>query len=181
MTACSSILALGMMPLCLLIYTTTWTSSGTIKIPYDSIGRWRSSELFLPLRVVFLTGLCECLVLRHHSGGSSRPNCFRDIRQAPVAPRGQEDPEGLSVDRLTRNASPHHRTLMITRLRFVAPQVGSIAGFALIVIIAVVGGVLYQSSWVIAPSLWIIGTIFPFIGYGLGFLLARFVGQPWFR
>lgn len=64
---------------------------------------------------------------------------------------------------------------------FVALQVGSIAGFALIIIIAVVGGVLYQSSWVIAPSLWIIGTIFPFIGYGLGFLLARFVGQPWYR
>lgn len=64
---------------------------------------------------------------------------------------------------------------------FVALQVGSIAGFALIIIIAVVGGVLYQSSWVIAPSLWIIGTIFPFIGYSLGFLLARFVGQPWHR
>lgn len=39
MTACSSILALGMMPLCLLIYTTTWTSSGSIQIPYDSIGK----------------------------------------------------------------------------------------------------------------------------------------------
>lgn len=39
MTACSSILALGMMPLCLLIYTTTWTSTGTIQIPYDSIGK----------------------------------------------------------------------------------------------------------------------------------------------
>lgn len=38
MTACSSIMALGMMPLCLLIYTTIWTSSGTIQIPYDSIG-----------------------------------------------------------------------------------------------------------------------------------------------
>lgn len=62
-----------------------------------------------------------------------------------------------------------------------ALQVGSIAGFALIIIIAVVGGVLYQSSWVIDPSLWIIGSIFPFIGYGLGFLLARFVGQPWYR
>lgn len=45
MTACSSILALGMMPLCLLIYTTTWTASGTIQIPYESIGRCFSSEL----------------------------------------------------------------------------------------------------------------------------------------
>lgn len=60
-------------------------------------------------------------------------------------------------------------------------QVGSIAGFALIIIIAVVGGVLYQSSWTIAPSLWIIGTIYPFIGCSLGFFLARFVGQPWYR
>ncbi|XP_068185839.1 ileal sodium/bile acid cotransporter isoform X1 [Antennarius striatus] len=38
MTACSSILALGMMPLCLLIYATTWTSTGSIQLPYDSIG-----------------------------------------------------------------------------------------------------------------------------------------------
>lgn len=60
-------------------------------------------------------------------------------------------------------------------------QVGSIAGFALIIIIAVVGGILYQSSWTIAPALWIIGTIFPFIGFGLGFFSARFAGQPWYR
>lgn len=43
MTACSSILALGMMPLCLLIYTTLWTSAGTIKIPYDSIGEFAAT------------------------------------------------------------------------------------------------------------------------------------------
>lgn len=42
MTTCSSILALGMMPLCLLIYTSVWTSSDTIMIPYDSIGKERS-------------------------------------------------------------------------------------------------------------------------------------------
>ncbi|KAI3355932.1 hypothetical protein L3Q82_004477 [Scortum barcoo] len=60
-------------------------------------------------------------------------------------------------------------------------KIGSYAGFALIVIIAVVGGVLYQSSWTIAPSLWIIGTIYPFVGFGLGFFLARFAGQPWYR
>ena len=60
-------------------------------------------------------------------------------------------------------------------------QVGSIAGFGLIIIIAVVGGILYQSSWSIAPSLWIIGTIYPFVGFGLGFVLARFAGQPWYR
>lgn len=60
-------------------------------------------------------------------------------------------------------------------------QVGSTAGFLLIIIIAVVGGVLYQSSWNIAPSLWIIGTVYPFIGFSLGFLLARLAGQPWYR
>lgn len=43
MTACSSILALGMMPLCLLIYTPLWTSAGTIKIPYDSIGEFSAT------------------------------------------------------------------------------------------------------------------------------------------
>ncbi|XP_028848148.1 ileal sodium/bile acid cotransporter [Denticeps clupeoides] len=124
MTACSSILALGMMPLCLLIYTSVWTSADTIMIPYDTIG----------------ITLVSLLV--------------------PVA---------LGI--LVKNKWPKVAKKIL--------KVGSIIGILLIVIIAVVGGVLYQSSWVIAPSLWIIGTIYPFVGFGLGFLLARFVGQPW--
>jgi cytochrome bd-type quinol oxidase subunit 1 len=60
-------------------------------------------------------------------------------------------------------------------------QIGSIAGAILIVIIAVVGGILYQSAWIIEPRLWIIGTIFPIAGYSLGFFLARIAGQPWYR
>uniref|UniRef100_A0A8D0AIK1 Ileal sodium/bile acid cotransporter n=1 Tax=Sander lucioperca TaxID=283035 RepID=A0A8D0AIK1_SANLU len=126
MTACSSILALGMMPLCLLIYTTSWTSSDTIEIPYDSIG-------------ITLVAL--------------------------LIPIGA----GIFVKRRW----PHLAKKIL--------KVGSIAGFALIIIIAVVGGILYQSSWTIAPALWIIGTIFPFIGFGLGFFSARFAGQPWYR
>ncbi|XP_034741639.1 ileal sodium/bile acid cotransporter [Etheostoma cragini] len=126
MTACSSILALGMMPLCLLIYTATWTSSDTIEIPFDSIG-------------ITLVAL--------------------------LIPIGA----GIFVKRRW----PHIAKKIL--------KVGSIAGFALIVIIAVIGGILYQSSWDIAPSLWIIGTIFPFIGFGLGFFSARFAGQPWYR
>ncbi|MEQ2185669.1 hypothetical protein GOODEAATRI_020686, partial [Goodea atripinnis] len=39
MKACSSILALGMMSLCLFIYTSVWTSIDSIKIPFDSIGK----------------------------------------------------------------------------------------------------------------------------------------------
>ncbi|XP_058478432.1 ileal sodium/bile acid cotransporter [Solea solea] len=126
MTACSSILALGMMPLCLLIYTTTWVDSGSIKIPFDSIA-------------ITLVGLL-----------------------VPIA---------LGMYFKTRWPRIAKKIL----------KVGSIAGFALILIIAVVGGILYQSSWIIAPALWIIGTIYPFIGFSLGFLLARFTGQPWHR
>ncbi|XP_040005159.1 ileal sodium/bile acid cotransporter [Xiphias gladius] len=126
MTACSSILALGMMPLCLLIYTSSWTSASTIQIPYDSIG-------------ITLVALLIPITL------------------------------GMYVKRRW----PHIAKKIL--------KVGSIAGFGLIIIIAVVGGILYQSSWTIAPSLWIIGTIYPFIGFGLGFLLARFAGQPWHR
>ncbi|XP_018538593.2 ileal sodium/bile acid cotransporter [Lates calcarifer] len=126
MTACSSILALGMMPLCLLIYTSIWTSTSTIQIPYDSIG---ITLLALLVPITF----------------------------------------GMYVKRRW----PHKAKKIL--------KVGSIAGFGLIIIIAVVGGILYQSSWTIAPSLWIIGTIYPFIGFGLGFLMARFVGQPWYR
>ena len=58
---------------------------------------------------------------------------------------------------------------------------GSVVGFILIIVLAVVGGVLYQSSWTISPSLWIIGAIYPVLGYSLGFFMARFVGQPWDR
>ncbi|KAM6955349.1 ileal sodium/bile acid cotransporter [Lycodopsis pacificus] len=126
MTACSSVLALGMMPLCLFIYTSAWTSTSTIQIPYDSIG-------------ITLVALLVPIAL------------------------------GIYVKRRW----PHWAKKIL--------KVGSIAGFGLILIIAVVGGVLYQSSWTIAPSLWIIGTIYPFIGFGLGFLLARFTGQPWNR
>uniref|UniRef100_A0A1A8BZN4 Ileal sodium/bile acid cotransporter n=2 Tax=Nothobranchius TaxID=28779 RepID=A0A1A8BZN4_NOTKA len=126
MTACSSILALGMMPLCLFIYTSVWTSSDTIKVPFDSIGITLAA-LLIPIAV------------------------------------------GMYV----KNKWPRVAKKIL--------KVGSIAGFLLIIIIAVVGGVLYQSSWNIAPSLWIIGTIYPFIGFSLGFLLARFVGQPWDR
>ncbi|XP_026151236.1 ileal sodium/bile acid cotransporter [Mastacembelus armatus] len=126
MTACSSILALGMMPLCLLIYTPTWTSSSTIQIPFDSIGITLAA-LLIPITV------------------------------------------GMYV----KSRWPLAAKKIL--------KVGSILGFGLIIIIAVVGGVLYQSSWIIAPSLWIIGAIYPFIGFGLGFLLARFVGQPWDR
>ncbi|XP_024141739.1 ileal sodium/bile acid cotransporter [Oryzias melastigma] len=124
MTACSSILALGMMPLCLFIYTSVWTSSDSIKIPFDSIGITLAALLI------------------------------------PIA-------AGMVVKKKWPNIA---KKIL---------KVGSIVGFGLIIIIAVVGGVLYQSSWTISPSLWIIGAIYPFIGFGLGFLLARFVGQPW--
>ncbi|XP_035031009.1 ileal sodium/bile acid cotransporter [Hippoglossus stenolepis] len=126
MTACSSILALGMMPLCLLIYTSVWTSSDSIQIPYDSIG--------ITL-VALLVPIALGMYLKRR-----KPELAKKIL-----------------------------------------RVGSIAGFGLILIVAVVGGILYQSSWDIAPSLWIIGTIYPFIGFGLGFTLARIAGQPWYR
>ncbi|XP_038615280.1 ileal sodium/bile acid cotransporter [Tachyglossus aculeatus] len=38
MTTCSTLLAMGMMPLCLLVYTKMWTDAGSIVIPYTSIG-----------------------------------------------------------------------------------------------------------------------------------------------
>ncbi|NXU00367.1 NTCP2 protein, partial [Buphagus erythrorhynchus] len=38
MTTCSTLLAMGMMPLCLLIYTKMWTDSSAIVLPYDNIG-----------------------------------------------------------------------------------------------------------------------------------------------
>lgn len=120
-------------------------------------------------------------LLRHHASRPPRPHWFRDPCQTAMAQCSQEDPKGLEDDPLLHEVLLPVLYAKAHTSSFVPLQVGSIAGFALIIIIAVVGGVLYQSSWVIAPSLWIIGTIFPFIGYSLGFLLARFVGQPWYR
>ncbi|KAG2456301.1 NTCP2 protein, partial [Polypterus senegalus] len=125
MTACSTILAMGMMPLCLFIYTKMWTDND-IQIPYESIG------------ITLVTLLI------------------------PVA-------LGMYV----KHRFPKKAKIIL--------KTGSIVGVCLIVIIAIVGGVLYQSSWVIAPSLWIIGTIYPAIGFALGFLLARIVGLPSYR
>ncbi|KAJ8338952.1 hypothetical protein SKAU_G00357380 [Synaphobranchus kaupii] len=38
MTSCSTVLGLGMMPLCLYIYTRFWVETGNIKVPYFTIG-----------------------------------------------------------------------------------------------------------------------------------------------
>ncbi|XP_026564148.1 ileal sodium/bile acid cotransporter [Pseudonaja textilis] len=126
MTTCSTLLAMGMMPLCIFVYTRIWTDFDSIYIPYDSIG---ISLVALVIPVSF------GIFFKH---------------QWP-------------------------------RLAKIILKIGSISGGILIVIIAVVGGILYQSSWTITPELWIIGTIFPAAGYSLGFFLARIAGQSWHR
>uniref|UniRef100_A0A8C6YJ48 Ileal sodium/bile acid cotransporter n=1 Tax=Naja naja TaxID=35670 RepID=A0A8C6YJ48_NAJNA len=126
MTTCSTLLAMGMMPLCIFVYTKIWTDFDSIYIPYDSIG---ISLVALVIPVSF------GIFFKH---------------QWP-------------------------------RLAKIILKIGSISGGILIVIIAVVGGILYQSSWTITPELWVIGTIFPAAGYSLGFFLARMAGQSWHR
>ncbi|XP_034276293.1 ileal sodium/bile acid cotransporter isoform X2 [Pantherophis guttatus] len=126
MTTCSTLLAMGMMPLCIFVYTRIWTDFNSVYIPYDSIG---ISLVALVIPVSF------GIFFKH---------------QWP-------------------------------RLAKIILKIGSISGGILIVIIAVVGGILYQSSWTITPALWIIGTIFPAAGYSLGFFLARIAGQSWHR
>ncbi|XP_006879554.1 PREDICTED: ileal sodium/bile acid cotransporter-like [Elephantulus edwardii] len=126
MTTCSTLLSLGMMPLCLFIYTKMWADTGTITIPYDSIG----------ISLVTL-----------------------------VIP--------VSVGMFVNHKWPQKAKIIL--------KIGSITGIVLIVLIAVIGGILYQGSWSIHPKLWIIGTIFPIIGYSLGFFLARIAGLPWYR
>uniref|UniRef100_A0A672TV47 Ileal sodium/bile acid cotransporter n=1 Tax=Strigops habroptila TaxID=2489341 RepID=A0A672TV47_STRHB len=126
MTTCSTLLAMGMMPLCLYIYTKMWTDVNAVVLPYDSIGL---SLVALVIPVSF----------------------------------------GMYVN----HKWPRKAKIIL--------KVGSIVGAVLIVIIAVVGGILYQGSWTITPKLWIIGTIFPATGYCLGFFLARLAGLSWSR
>ncbi|GCC19243.1 ileal sodium/bile acid cotransporter [Chiloscyllium punctatum] len=126
MTTCSTVLGMGMMPLCLFIYTKTWVDTDFIQIPYDSIGITLASLLI------------------------------------PVA-----------VGVYTNYKWPQKAKLIL--------KIGSITGAFLIVATAVTGALLYKGSWATSPYLWIIGTIYPAIGYALGFILARIAGQPWFR
>uniref|UniRef100_A0A3Q2Z146 Ileal sodium/bile acid cotransporter n=1 Tax=Hippocampus comes TaxID=109280 RepID=A0A3Q2Z146_HIPCM len=121
MTACSTTMALGMMPLSLLIYTSIWTSSDKIQIPYGNIG------ITLVAILVPITG-------------------------------------GMYI----QHRWPHLAKKILK------------VGITMIIII-VVGRVLYQTSWDIDLSIWIIGIIYPCLGFGMGFLLARLVGQPWYR
>ncbi|KAM4795963.1 ileal sodium/bile acid cotransporter-like [Rhinophrynus dorsalis] len=126
MTTCSTLLAMGMMPLCLFIYTKKWVDSDSIVIPYDSIG----------ISLVTL-----------------------------VVPVGI----GIYVNYKWPKAA---KKIL---------KIGSITGGILIVLIAVVGGVLYRGSWIIAPELWIVGTLFPAAGYTFGFFLAYISNQSWKR
>ncbi|XP_055493343.1 ileal sodium/bile acid cotransporter [Leucoraja erinacea] len=126
MTTCSTVLGMGMMPLCLFLYTRTWVDSDIIQIPYDSIGITLAS-LLIPVAV------------------------------------------GIYVN----YKWPKKAKIIL--------KIGSITGAILIVGIAVTGALLYKGSWATSSSLWIIGTIFPAIGYSLGFILARVAGLPWFR
>ena len=43
MTSVSTVIGMGMMPLCLLVYSRSWVETGSIRIPYSNIGeefRW---------------------------------------------------------------------------------------------------------------------------------------------
>nr|DBA33121.1 TPA: hypothetical protein GDO54_000851 [Pyxicephalus adspersus] len=126
MTTCSTLFALGMMPLCLFLYSKKWVDSDSIVIPYDTIG----------ISLVTLV--------------------------VPVA-------IGMFVN------------YKWPKLAKKILRVGSITGAILIVTVAVIGGVLYKGSWVIDPKLWIIGTIFPAIGFSVGFILAIMSNLSWSR
>lgn len=126
MTTFSTLLALGMMPLCLYIYTKMWVGTDVIQIPYDSIG------------ITLATILIPVVV-------------------------------GIFVN----HKWPKQAKIIL--------KIGSIAGAILIVIIGVAGGLLYKGSWAADPRLWIIGAIFPVVGFCFGFILARIAGQPAWR
>ncbi|KAM8977467.1 ileal sodium/bile acid cotransporter-like [Pelodytes ibericus] len=126
MTTSSTLFALGMMPLCLFIYTKRWVDSDAIVIPYDSIG----------ISLVTL-----------------------------VVPVGI----GMFVN---------YKWPKVAKIIL---KIGSITGGILIVTVAVIGGVLYKGSWTIDPKLWIIGTIYPIVGFVIGFSLACLSNLSWSR
>uniref|UniRef100_A0A8C5LKC9 Ileal sodium/bile acid cotransporter n=1 Tax=Leptobrachium leishanense TaxID=445787 RepID=A0A8C5LKC9_9ANUR len=126
MTTSSTLFALGMMPLCLFIYSKMWVDSSSIKIPYDSIGI-SLATLVVPVGIGMYVN-------------------YKWPRQAKII-----------------------------------LKIGSVTGGILIVAVAVIGGVLYKGSWTIEPKLWIIGTIFPIIGFINGFLLAWLANLSWSR
>uniref|UniRef100_A0A8C9RW73 Ileal sodium/bile acid cotransporter n=1 Tax=Scleropages formosus TaxID=113540 RepID=A0A8C9RW73_SCLFO len=59
MTACSTSLAMGMMPLCLLIYTSGWTSGTSIQIPYKRLGLYTFDTITTPCLIIEPVGFCN--------------------------------------------------------------------------------------------------------------------------
>lgn len=69
MTTCSTLLAMGMMPLCLFVYTKMWTDSDAIVLPYNSIGEPSEPALYL-LTLLYPpssnNSLYICTILQSH-------------------------------------------------------------------------------------------------------------------
>ncbi|GAB5566462.1 ileal sodium/bile acid cotransporter [Prionailurus iriomotensis] len=185
MTTCSTLLALGMMPLCLFIYTKMWVDSGTIIIPFDNIGTCSGNSKQKGHVTVPVAQLLS------HRTGQALDTCCTGTqgrgRREKLYPTGSQESHQptflgtslvalvvpVSIGIFVNHKWPHKAKIIL--------KIGSITGAILIVLIAVVGGILYQSAWTIAPKLWIIGMLFPLAGYSLGFLLARIAGQSWHR
>ncbi|XP_004704460.2 ileal sodium/bile acid cotransporter [Echinops telfairi] len=134
-----------------------------------------SEKGFHLLKVGFRATSCDLLLISQalHSPAAIafRDTCLRVKEPARISLVALVVP--VSVGMVVNHKWPQKAKIIL--------KIGSITGIILIVLIAVVGGILYQGSWVINPKLWIIGTIFPLAGYSLGFLLARIAGLPWHR
>ncbi|XP_028829579.1 ileal sodium/bile acid cotransporter-like isoform X1 [Denticeps clupeoides] len=126
MTGCSTVLALGMMPLCLLVYSQYWVHTGNISIPYSTIG--------LTLATLLVPVACGVLV--------------------------------------------NHKWPKAAKIFL---RVGLVIGPLIYLIAGIFSTLKYPGSWHTDTAVLIVSTIFPVIGYGMGFTISVLLRQPWHR
>lgn len=64
MTTCSTVIALGMMPLCLYLYTRPWNLEKSLTIPYQNIGLYwvvQSIVMMMVVMIKTIVALTSCM------------------------------------------------------------------------------------------------------------------------
>ncbi|XP_060511665.1 sodium-dependent organic anion transporter isoform X1 [Panthera onca] len=176
MTTCSTVAALGMMPLCLYLYTLSWNLEQNLTIPYQNIG---ITLVCLTIPVAFGVYVNyrwpkqSKIILKAHTlrlMDTVKNGTFAVVTGKPRPMCGQREPRAHLFTRFHMSA-----------LEVKAAQIGAIVGGVLLLVVAVAGVVLAKGSWNSDITLLTISFIFPLIGHVTGFLLALLTHQSWQR
>ncbi|XP_063466331.1 sodium-dependent organic anion transporter isoform X2 [Symphalangus syndactylus] len=164
MTTCSTVAALGMMPLCIYLYTWSWSLQQNLTVPYQNIG----------ITLVCLTVPVAFGVYVNYRW----PKQSKIILKLGTGPNNSHH---FSVVENERRGLAKQKISWAQRAGGWLTIIGAIVGGVLLLVVAVAGVVLAKGSWNSDITLLTISFIFPLIGHVTGFLLALFTHQSWQR